>query len=47
MPLRVAILCEYPTLNGGERSMLACAERLAPGEVELTFLVPPHGPLAD
>lgn len=47
MPLRVAILCEYPTLNGGERSMLACAERLAQSDVQITFLAPPHGPLAD
>lgn len=46
MPLRVAILCEYPTLNGGERSMLACAERLPSSDVELTFLAPADGPLA-
>jgi len=47
MPLRVAILCEYPTLNGGERSMLACAEQSPQCDVELTFLAPRHGPLAD
>jgi glycosyltransferase involved in cell wall biosynthesis len=47
MPLRVAILCEYPTLNGGERSMLACAEQLAQRDGQLTFLAPTHGPLAD
>jgi len=46
MSLRVAILCEYPTLNGGERSLLACAERFAPNDVQLTFLAPAHGPLA-
>lgn len=47
MPLRVAILCEYPTLNGGERSMLACIEQLAGSDVEFTFLAPPHGALAE
>jgi len=47
MPLRVAILCEYPTLNGGERSMLACVDRFDPAEVHVTFLAPPHGPLTD
>jgi glycosyltransferase involved in cell wall biosynthesis len=47
MPLRIAILCEYPTLNGGERSMLACARLLPNSDAQLTFLAPPDGPLAD
>ncbi|MBL8849655.1 MAG: glycosyltransferase family 4 protein, partial [Planctomycetaceae bacterium] len=47
MRLSVAILCEYPTLNGGERSMLACVERFDSAEIDVTFLAPPNGPLAD
>jgi glycosyltransferase involved in cell wall biosynthesis len=47
MPLRVAILCEYPTLNGGERSMLACVDQLAREEVAVTFFAPAVGRLAD
>lgn len=46
MALRVAILCEYPTLNGGERSMLACIDRLVGEDVRFTFLAPGCGPLA-
>lgn len=47
MPLRVAILCEYPTLNGGERSMLACVDRLSADDAAVAFIAPPGGPLAN
>lgn len=47
MPIHVAILCEYPTLNGGERSILACVEQFAADDVTVTFLAPALGPLCD
>ena len=37
---------EYPSLHGGERSLLACVPRLAE-RFELVALAPPTGPLAD
>ncbi len=43
----VAIVCEYATLNGGERSMLAVLDRLAGSAFSFTVLAPPEGPLAD
>lgn len=46
MPL-VAILCEYPTLNGGERSMLSTLDGLRAAGFELVALAPPTGQLAD
>ena len=37
--LRVALLFEYPTLNGGERSMLAALKETFPGaEITVTFV---------
>lgn len=41
---RVALLFEYPTLNGGERSVLAAIERLRT-RLEFVAFVPPGGPL--
>lgn len=53
-PLRVAILFEFPTLNGGERSMLAALQALREPSsadndraVETVALAPATGPLAD
>lgn len=45
--MRVAVLFEYPTLNGGERSMLAVFDALAATECEPIALAPRHGPLAE
>ena len=45
--LDVVALLEYPSLNGGERSLLSLVDRFARGGVMLTALAPPEGPLAD
>jgi glycosyltransferase involved in cell wall biosynthesis len=53
MPHRIALIFEYPSLNGGEYSMLQTIEavRVAhrgdPGEFEFIAIAPPLGPLAD
>lgn len=44
---KVALLCEYPTLNGGERSMLATLPGLRAAGFEPVVLCPPDGPLGD
>jgi len=44
---RVAVLFEYPTLNGGERSMLAVFDWLVDGGFEFVALAPARGRLAD
>ena len=44
---RLLILCEYPTLLGGERSMLATLPAIAADGFEILVAAPPHGPLAD
>lgn len=47
-PIRIAVLFEFPTLNGGERSMLAvldCLQR--DNRFEFTAVAPERGPLAD
>src|SRR5690606_39826355 len=44
--LRIAVLFEYPTLLGGERSLLAAIGRLR-SSFEFVALAPEHGPLAD
>jgi glycosyltransferase involved in cell wall biosynthesis len=44
---RLLILCEYPTLLGGERSMLATLPAVAAAGFELQVAAPPQGPLAD
>jgi glycosyltransferase involved in cell wall biosynthesis len=43
----VLILCEYPTLSGGERSMLATLEGVARAGFGLAVAAPPEGPLAE
>jgi len=43
----VFILCEYPTLNGGERSMLATLGYVEAAGFTPVVLAPPEGPLAD
>ncbi len=42
----ILILCEYATLNGGERSMLATLDGVRGGGFSPTALAPPDGPLA-
>jgi glycosyltransferase involved in cell wall biosynthesis len=46
-PIRIAIVCEYPTLNGGERSLLAMLPHWAPAEFDVRVLAPGAGPLAE
>ncbi|MEQ8791949.1 MAG: glycosyltransferase [Pirellulaceae bacterium] len=43
---RVLLLCEYASLNGGERSLLALVERGDGGEFEFIAAAPPEGSLA-
>jgi glycosyltransferase involved in cell wall biosynthesis len=43
----ISLLCEYPTLNGGERSMLATLDGLRRAGFSPTVLAPPEGPLGD
>ncbi len=45
--MRVLVLCEYPSLNGGERSFLEAARRIDTPDIELTVAAPSNGPLAD
>ena len=42
---RVLVLCEYGSLNGGERSLLAILPHLAPAGFEVTVACPGQGPL--
>src|SRR4051794_25382933 len=44
---RLLILCEYPTLLGGERSMLSALPAVAADGFEILVAAPPCGPLAD
>jgi glycosyltransferase involved in cell wall biosynthesis len=44
---RLLILCEYPTLLGGERSMLATLGAVAADGFDVYVAAPPAGPLAD
>ena len=44
---RLLILCEYPTLLGGERSMLATLPAIAADGFDVLVAAPPRGPLAD
>jgi len=41
------LLCEYPTLSGGEHSMLATLEGTRAARIDLAVIAPPEGPLAD
>jgi glycosyltransferase involved in cell wall biosynthesis len=43
---RLLILCEYPTLLGGERSMLATLTAVAADGFDILVAAPPDGPLA-
>ncbi len=45
--MRVLVLCEYASLNGGERSLLQVAKRLAAEGLELVIAAPGAGPLAE
>lgn len=45
--LSIAYLCEFPTLLGGERSLLQFLARRNEIAVEPTVVAPPEGPLAD
>ncbi|MFO0917313.1 MAG: glycosyltransferase family 4 protein [Planctomycetaceae bacterium] len=46
--MHLAVLCEYPSLHGGERSLLAAIDELCQRQADwkFTFLAPPAGPLA-
>ena len=44
---RLLILCEYPTLLGGERSMLATLPAVRAAGFDVHVAAPPVGPLAD
>lgn len=44
---RLLILCEYPTLLGGERSMLATMAAIVTAGFDVRVAAPPQGPLAD
>ncbi|MCE5267395.1 MAG: glycosyltransferase family 4 protein [Planctomycetaceae bacterium] len=43
----ILLLCEYATLNGGERSMLATFDGLGAAGFTPTVMAPPDGPLAN
>lgn len=43
----VLMLCEWPSLNGGEQSMLAVLDELAGRGVRFAVAAPPEGPLAE
>jgi glycosyltransferase involved in cell wall biosynthesis len=43
----ILILCEYPTLNGGERSMLATLDGVRNAGFSPVVMAPGEGPLAD
>ena len=47
MVRRILILCEYPSLNGGERSMLSVAGPLSQRGFELVVAAPREGELAE
>jgi len=44
---KLLLLCEYPTLGGGERSMLATLEGIEASGFSPAVICPPQGPLAD
>jgi glycosyltransferase involved in cell wall biosynthesis len=45
--IRVLVLCEFSSLNGGEHSLLEAVKCLDRQQVELHFAAPPVGPLAE
>jgi glycosyltransferase involved in cell wall biosynthesis len=46
LPKRLLIVCEYPTLLGGERSMLSTLPSVADAGFEIAVAAPGDGPLA-
>jgi glycosyltransferase involved in cell wall biosynthesis len=44
---RLLIICEHPTLLGGERSMLATLPAVAAAGLDVQIAAPPAGPLAE
>jgi len=44
---RVLIVCEYASLNGGERSLLSVIDGVRSADFDLRVAAPPNGPLAD
>lgn len=46
-PRRLAVVFEFPTLSGGERSMLALLAEEPPSDWEVIVVAPGEGPLAD
>jgi glycosyltransferase involved in cell wall biosynthesis len=47
MPLRIAVLCEYPSLNGGERSLLSVIDSLPRDQFEFIVGAPAAGELGE
>ena len=45
--MRVAILFEYPTLNGGEHSLISLQEAIEQHDCQLIAFAPPNSPLAE
>ncbi|MBN2021890.1 MAG: glycosyltransferase family 4 protein [Pirellulales bacterium] len=43
---RLLVLCEHPTLLGGERSFLSLADNVARAGFDVALMAPPEGPLA-
>jgi hypothetical protein len=44
---RLLILCEYPTVLGGERSMLSTLPFVQAAGFDVQIAAPPEGPLAE
>ena len=47
MASEILLLCEYPSLGGGERSMLATLDGVRAAGLTPTIMGPPRGPLSD
>jgi glycosyltransferase involved in cell wall biosynthesis len=45
--MHVLLICEYASLNGGERSLLCSLDALAGRDIRFTAVAPPTGALAD
>ena len=43
----IVLLCEYATLNGGERSMLATLDGVRAADFSPVVMAPAEGPLAE
>ena len=43
---QILLLCEYPTISGGEQSMLSTLEGVRRAGMEVAVIAPPEGPLA-